>query len=231
MAATKTDEAAGQDHLYFSAKETRWEPAAAPPGELKRLYTDPEDQMETRLVRYGAGDETGGEPDLLGREVIVLQGDFEADGERLEEGDFHRASGATVTGRTEAGCVLFTIREVSRDAGTGEAPDVGTLDEAVTIRAADASWTGLGHGTRVNRLTQDPFHCCEISIVRMDAGATFPPHRHPGAEELLVIEGDCTCQGRRLGPGDYTRSAAGTEHQENRSEMGAEIVMVRHGVG
>jgi hypothetical protein len=46
-----------------------------------------------------------------------------------------------------------------------------------------------------------------------------------------VLEGNCLCQGRQLGPGDYHRSAAGTEHQENRSEEGAEIVMVRHGVG
>lgn len=231
MAATRTDETAGQDHLYLSAREITWEPAAAPPGELKRLFTDPEDRMETRLVRYAAGDGTGGEPGLLGREVIVLQGDFEASGERLEEGDFHRASAATVTGRTDSGCVLFTIREVARDAGTGEAPDVGTLDEAVTIRASEGSWTDLGHGTRVKRLTKDSVHCCEISLVRMDAGATFPPHHHAGAEELLVLEGDCTCQGRRLGPGDYTRSAAGTEHQENRSEGGAEIIMVRHGTG
>ena len=231
MAATRTDVSAGQDHLYFSAKEMAWEPAAAPPGDLKRLFTDPGDQMETRLVRYRAGDETGGEPDLLGREVIVLDGDFEANGVRLRRDDFHRASGATVTGRTESGCVLFTIREVARDAGTGEAPDVGTLDEAVTIRASDESWADLGNGTRVKLLTKDSVHRCEVSIVRMDAGATFPSHRHPGAEELLVLEGGCTCQGRHLGPGDYTRSAAGTQHEENRSEQGAEIIMVRHGVG
>ncbi|HET9252908.1 MAG TPA: cupin domain-containing protein [Candidatus Eisenbacteria bacterium] len=231
MAATKTDVTAGEDHVYLSAGELEWERAAEPPGELKRLFTDPEDGMETRLVRYHAGDETGGEPGLLGREVIVLEGDFEVGGLHLGVGDFHRASGATVTGRTETGCVLFSVREVARDAGTGEAPDVGTLDEAVTIRAADGPWTELGPGTRAKRLTQDSVHSCEISIVRMDASAMFPPHRHPGAEELLVLVGDCSCQGRRLGPGDYTRSAAGTEHEENRSEQGAEIIMVRHGVG
>lgn len=231
MAATGTDVAAGGEYLFLSAEEMPWEPAAAPPGELKRLFTDPEDRMETRLVRYAAGDETAGEPDLLGREVIVIEGDFEANGVRLERGDFHRAVGASVTGRTELGCILFTVREVSRDAGTGEAPDAGTLDEPVVIRGGEGPWTDLGHGTRVKRLARDVMHCCELSIVRMDAGAVFPPHRHAGAEELLVLEGDCLCQGRRLGPGDYTRSAAGTDHEENRSEQGAEIFMVRHGLG
>jgi hypothetical protein len=231
MAGTRTDVEAGQDHVYRSVEEIPWEPAAAPPGEWKRLFTDPEDRMETRLVRYAAGEATGGEPDLLGREVIVVEGDFEADGVRLEKGDFHRAVGASVMGRTESGCVLFTVREVARDAGTGEAPDAGTRVDAVNVRKGDGPWADLGHGTRVKRLAHDSMHEVEISIVRMDAGATFPPHRHPGAEELLVLEGDCLCQGRRLGPGGYTRSAAGTEHQENRSEKGAEILMVRHRVG
>jgi quercetin dioxygenase-like cupin family protein len=231
MAGTEVDVAAGQDHVYRSVEEIPWEPAAAPPGELKRLFTDPEDRMESRLVRYAAGEATGGEPDLLGREVIVVDGDFEADGERLGKGDFHRAVGASVTGRTESGCVLFTLREVARDAGTGEAPDAGTRAEPANLRNGDGPWTDLGHGTRVKRLAHDSMHRVEISIVRMEAGATFPPHRHAGAEELLVLEGDCTCQGRRLGPGDYTRSAAGTEHQENRSENGAKVIMVRHGIG
>jgi hypothetical protein len=230
MAATKTDAAAGQDYLYLSVEEIPWEPAAAPPGELKRLHTDRQDWMESRLVRYAAGEETAGEPDLLGREVIVVEGDFEADGVRLEKGDFHRAVGASVTGRTQSGCVLFTLREVAPHAGTGEAPDAGTRAEPANIREADGPWSDLVRGTRMKRLGHDSMHEIEISIVRMDAGATFPPHRHPGAEELLVLEGDCLCQGRRLGPGDYHRSAAGTDHEENRSEGGAEILMVRHGM-
>ena len=231
MAATKTDSTAGQGYVFLSAEEISWEPAAAPPGELKRLFTDPEDRMETRLVRYSGGEGNAGEPDLLGREVIVLEGDFEADGVRLDKGDFHRAVGASVTGRTESGCVLFTMREIARDAGTGEAPDAGTRAQSRTLRASEGHWSDLGRGTRMKRLAVDSVHRLDISIVRMDAGSAFPPHRHPGAEELLVLEGDCLCQGRRLGPGDYHRSAAGTDHQENRSEGGAEIVMVRHGVG
>ena len=227
----RTDVQTGQAYLYLSVEEIPWETAAAPPGELKRIFEDPDDRMETRLVRYDEGGETSGEPSLLGREVIVVEGDFEADGERLGKCDFHRAVGASVTGRTERGCVLFTVRENARDAGTGEAPDVGTLAQAVNVRWADDSWADLGHGTRVKRLAHDAAHRVEVSFVHMDAGATFPPHRHAGAEELLVLEGDCLCQGRRLGPGEYHRSAAGTEHEENRSEGGAEIIMVRHGVG
>ena len=71
MAATKTDAAAGQEHLFLSTGEISWKPAAAPPGELKRLFTDPDDSLESRLVRYGAGDETAGEPDLLVPDAVV----------------------------------------------------------------------------------------------------------------------------------------------------------------
>ena len=230
MAATRADAAAGQDYLYLSVEEIPWEPAATPTGELKRIFEDPDDRIESRLVRYAKGGETSGEPSLLGREVIVVEGDFEADGERLGKCDFHRSVGASVTGRTEKGCVLFTVREIARDAGTGEAPDVGSLAEAVYVRWAEGSWSELGNGTRLKRLAHDATHRFEVSFVHMDVGASFPPHRHSGAEELYVLEGDCLCQGRRLGPGDYHRSAAGTEHQENRSEGGAAIIMVRHDV-
>lgn len=182
-----------------------WERTASGRAEVRHLFVNAADHVETRLVRFPAGSATGGAPELLGRDVLVVSGDFEADGERLEEGDFHRAVGASVSGRTKSGCVLLTVRENGSSAGTGEAPDVGSLEDAKTIRVDEGEWVELGPGARIKSLDEDPEHRVEIGIVRLEPGADYRSEREDGAEELVVIRGDCTCQGRRLGPGDFAR--------------------------
>jgi quercetin dioxygenase-like cupin family protein len=219
-----------QDFYFLTSSRLPWEAAASGPGDVRRLYVDPLDRIEARLVRFPAGSVTGGAPELLGPEVYVVAGEFEADGERLKAGDFHRSVGASVSGQTRDGCILFTLRESSISAGTGEAPDVGTLASAATIRVTDRRWTDTGTGLRYKRLANDPVHHIEITLVQMDPGASYPAHRYVGAEELFVVRGDCTCEGHPLGDGDYHHSVAGAVHRPTASENGCEFILVRHGM-
>ena len=215
---------------FLTADHIRWEAAPSGPGDVFRLYVDPADSIEARLVRYAAGSVTGGAPELLGPEVYVLSGEFEADGEHLAQGDFHAAVGASVCGETKKGCVLFTLRETSPSAGTGEAPDGGATTRASTVRVAERRWTHTGFGVRYKRLAHDPVHHVEITLVQMDPGASYPAHRYVGAEELFVVRGDCLCEGHRLARGDYHHSVAGAFHRPAASENGCEFILVRHGV-
>jgi quercetin dioxygenase-like cupin family protein len=220
-----------ESSFYFlTADHLRWVPAASGPGDVHRLYADPTDTIEARLVRFPAGSVTGGAPELLGPEVYVVSGDFEADGERLTQGDFHVAVGASVCGGTRRGCVLFTLRETSPSAGTGEAPDGGATNRAATIRAAELRWTHTGFGVRYKRLAHDRVHRVEITLVQMDPGACYPAHQYVGAEEMFVTRGDCLCEGHRLARGDYHHSAAGAFHRPAASENGCEFILVRHGM-
>lgn len=212
---------------FFSTHQAKWERPASGPGEVVRLFTDPDDNMETRLVRFPARSTTGGAPGLLGREVYVVSGEFDADGEHLEEGDFHRGVGASVSGGTESGCVLFTLREGKPSAGTGDAPDAGTHATALTILAPDGDWDDVGDGMRWKRLTADLENRFEILLVEMEGDAEFPAHRHEAPEEVLVLRGECDFHGRRLGPGDYIRSEAGTEHQPIATDVGCAMILVR----
>lgn len=216
--------------LFLSSSRIHWEPAVCGPGEVRRLYVDPLDWIEARLVRFPAGAVTAGAPELLGPEVYVVSGEFEGDGERLVEGDFHRSVGAAVDGRTATGCVLFTLRECAPSAGTGEAPDVGSIASADTDRMTERRWTDTNAGMRYKRLLRDPAHHIEITLVQLDPGAAYPGHRFVGAEEIFILRGDCVCEGRPLESGDYHRSVHGAAHRPAATRGGCEFILVRHGM-
>jgi quercetin dioxygenase-like cupin family protein len=230
MSNTVGDRIEEKGFYFLTSSRLRWEPAASGPGELRRLYVDPGDRIEARLVRFPAGAVTGGAPEVLGQEVYVVSGEFEVNGERLREGDFHRTVGAAVDGRTETGCILFTLRESAPWAGTGDAPDVGSVCGADTIRMLERRWTDTGPGMRYKRLMRDPAHHIEITLVQLDPGAAYPGHRYVGAEEIFILRGDCLCEGRKLGYGDYHRSVEGAVHRPAATEGGCEFILVRHGM-
>ena len=51
------------------------------------------------------------------------------------------------------------------------------------------------------------------SLVRYAPGAHFPPHRHPGGEEILVLEGAFSEDGMHHPAGCYLRNPPGSSHQ------------------
>jgi quercetin dioxygenase-like cupin family protein len=49
-------------------------------------------------------------------------------------------------------------------------------------------------------------------LLRFQAGATYPPHNHPGGEEIFVLEGDVRLGGDHLHAGDYLYTAPQNKH-------------------
>jgi anti-sigma factor ChrR (cupin superfamily) len=64
------------------------------------------------------------------------------------------------------------------------------------------------------------------SLIKMDPGATYPPHRHHGSEELYFLTGDLAVGGVLLKAGDYSRAAGGSIHGASRTEFGCVFVLV-----
>lgn len=60
------------------------------------------------------------------------------------------------------------------------------------------------------------------SIVRYAPGSHFPRHMHPGGEEILVLSGTFSEDGRHYPAGWYLRNPPGSSHQPS-SEEGAVI--------
>jgi anti-sigma factor ChrR (cupin superfamily) len=56
------------------------------------------------------------------------------------------------------------------------------------------------------------------SLVRYAPGSVFPPHGHPGGEEILVLAGTFSDASGDHGPGCYLRNPPGSAHQPASAE-------------
>jgi len=104
-----------------------------------------------------------------------------------------------------------------------QAPPVG----AMTFAAREGSFepTALP-GIRVRRLFVDEEADRITMLVRMDAGAAYPAHRHGGAEECYVLEGELEIVGQEeLHAGDYQRMESGSLHPVQRTRGGCLLLL------
>lgn len=207
-------------YYYLHERESEWEPSKVPGAYVRRLFIHARESRETRLVRLTPSAPGAALAELAGCGFYVLSGDLHVDGERLEIGDYYYASGEAPTGRTDTGCVLFTVLAGAASRGKSRS---WTL-----VRAADGAWKETAPGVTWKRLGDDPERGFRMRLLRMAPGAGWESHRHEGAEELFLVRGDWRCLGTNLHPGDYHRAGPGTEHETTTSAAGCKLIVVSH---
>lgn len=111
--------------------------------------------------------------------------------------------------------LLFTV---ASEAETTEIPVVEKSQPPTpqlhTLRLGEGKWNRLAEGVFIKTLFIDREKDLVTSLVKLEPGARFPRHRHPGIEESVVILGDCLVNGEAFMPGDYRRADAGTTDGE-----------------
>ena len=75
----------------------------------------------------------------------------------------------------------------------------------------------LASDTERNRLSM---------VVRLAAGAQYPPHTHAGVEQLYLLRGELWIDDKKLNPGDYHCAQPGTADQHVWSETGCTGILV-----
>ncbi len=114
--------------------------------------------------------------------------------------------------------------EKAEDPAAVPSPKGILFDEGGVLisRSAEMTWEPAPlPGIFSKLLFNDPKRCYTTQIVRMDAGATYPSHRHSQVEELYLLEGDLFVEGQKMGPGDYCRGEPDSVHGEVSTEAGA----------
>jgi anti-sigma factor ChrR (cupin superfamily) len=186
--------------------------------ETKHLYTSPE-RGATSLVslRTGSWLADAYRPGHLG--YVILRGELDGEGMRLGPGDFLPAAGKAPDRKMAVvmDTVLFAV------AGSELATP---LDSPRAVRAGKAAWNPMEPGTLALPLSGSAEEGIEISLLRLEPGASVARHRHDWVEELCVISGDCRCGGMELGPEDYHRADPGTTHDVITSIGGCTMVCV-----
>jgi anti-sigma factor ChrR (cupin superfamily) len=103
------------------------------------------------------------------------------------------------------------------------------MDQTV-LRASDDSWQPTGvPGIAVRRLGSDPASRRETFLLKFEAGAELPDHRHSQTEECFVLEGTIRTRGTVLQAGDFLRLPEGTMHGSSISDSGC-IVLISAGM-
>lgn len=82
--------------------------------------------------------------------------------------------------------------------------------DIVVVRRDEGQWRGIAPGVEEKLLHDDG--CARTWLARMQPGAVFPPHAHPGHEECLVLEGTLEADGIAVAAGDYQIALRGSRH-------------------
>ena len=91
---------------------------------------------------------------------------------------------------------------------------------------SEPAWEEVAPGIECKLLATDEERHRVSMLVRLDAGASYPPHTHAGVEELHLLDGELWIDERELFPGDYNYGAPGAGDDRVFSETGCTCVLV-----
>jgi quercetin dioxygenase-like cupin family protein len=95
------------------------------------------------------------------------------------------------------------------------------------LRAEEEGWVQTAvPGVKVRRLYLDPVREAVTMLVRMEAGSSYPPHRHGGVEECYVLDGDLHVGETVMHAGDYQRVATDGVHPVQSTEGGCTLLIL-----
>lgn len=92
--------------------------------------------------------------------------------------------------------------------------------------ADDPAWKDVAPGIACKLLATDATRARVSVLVRLDAGAAYPPHLHADVEEVHLLEGELWIDDRKLFPGDYSRAEPGTADSRVWSETGCTCLLM-----
>ena len=94
----------------------------------------------------------------------------------------------------------------------------------LTIDGDEGAWQPFLEGVTIKVLRQQGDVLSYL--LRLEPGATLPPHRHPHDEECIVLDGQLKVGSQvEIGPGGYHLAHCGALHATIRTETGATIFL------
>jgi len=96
----------------------------------------------------------------------------------------------------------------------------------VIVRPSEVPWQETGiPGMQWRPLSCSRYDARTMSMFRMEAGCTFPEHRHEGVEELYMLRGMLLVEGVTMHPGDYCHAEFGSMHSPVVAVTNAEFLV------
>lgn len=107
---------------------------------------------------------------------------------------------------------------------------VAAVKQAIIYSECDVPWVALAPGVEMQIYHADETTGCWSAKVHMYPGSTLPPHRHIGASEFYVLQGEGNHpQSGDFKPGDYAFETEGAVHTAVYAENDIFLYMVSYG--
>lgn len=196
-----------------------------------RHHENPDDDTLARLVEHAMGNLSAAEARELDEHVAGCEScRSELRSLRESVDSLHLAAHAEEPARD-----LFPrIRErIARSAKVQpwkdwqHAPVASASPDSFIVRGAgEESWEKTSiEGIDVRSLSVDREADRVTMLVRMAAGTSYPAHRHGGAEECFVLEGDLNVGAERMKAGDFQRMEEGSCHPDQSTDGGCLLLI------
>lgn len=118
-------------------------------------------------------------------------------------------------------------RLMERVARTPRAPGIAYNESGILVaRSQEISWKSIAPGISYKPLYRDEARNADTVLVRMDAGCSYPSHRHTQVEELFMLSGDLRIEDQVIYAGDYCRADLGSVHKQSFTEGGCMFLMM-----
>lgn len=181
-----------------------WTPSPMPGVERRLLDRDgAEVGRATSIVRYAPGSAFPTHRHGGGEEILVLEGTFsDGQGDHGPGTYLRNPAGSSHAPFSRQGCVLLVKLWQMHPAD----------QTAVVINTRREAWRpGLIDGLEVM-----PLHAWgseHVALVRWAPDTVFHPHRHPGGEEILVLDGVFQDEQGTYPAGTWLRNPPGSVHR------------------
>jgi anti-sigma factor ChrR (cupin superfamily) len=101
-----------------------------------------------------------------------------------------------------------------------------TRDGLAIVRADEGAWEPVLPGITVKRLSVDLERRLATMLIRMQPGSEYPRHRHAGAEECLVLDGELHIgDDIVMRAGDFQRAESGSRHLSQWTDAGCVLLV------
>lgn len=196
-----------------------WE-EAGPGLKAKSLWADPLTQRRAYVGLLAAG---AGLPlhRHLGDELVyVIEGEVADESGTLMAGQAsYRPPGCVHTLSVERGTIVLNVVTGGMEpaeSADGEPP-------SVPVNVGQIDWTPVRAGVSRKMIWEDPAAGRSMQLVRFDAGAVLPAHRHHGESLVFGIEGEITDYYGSTLPGHFCCQPDGYAHSVS-SKNGATVL-------
>lgn len=166
----------------------------------------------TSIVRYAPGSRFERHVHGGGEEILVLEGTFSDERGDYPAGTYLRNPvGSSHAPFSQDGCTILVKLQQMHPAD----------QQRRVIDTRSAPWVpGLVAGLEVMPL--HAFGSEHVALVRWAPDTVFPPHGHPGGEEIVVLDGVWQDEHGTYRAGSWLRNPPGSSHRP-RSETGCTI--------